>query len=99
MEFFGRPPAPLSGAKIRELYEQNPTPQGRALAWEIWRLQRAIVALEAGLRHASGLRHRQDIIDQVRGLRECVQDEPCLNEPLAVRPGHRRGGDNETPVR
>ncbi|MGW9067581.1 hypothetical protein ACWGPO_26175 [Achromobacter animicus] len=64
------------------------------MAWEIWRLQRVIVALEAGLRSASGLCHRQDIIDRVAELREYVAAEPCLNEALAVKPGSRLGGQN-----
>ncbi|WP_334168297.1 hypothetical protein [Achromobacter mucicolens] len=92
MDFFDRPaPAPLPAARIRELYARNPTAEACALAWEIWRLQRVIVALEAGLRSASGLRHRQDIIDRVAELREYVATEPCLNEPLAVKPGAKRG--------
>lgn len=92
MDFFDRPmPAPLPAARIRELYARNPTAEACAMAWEIWRLQRVIVALEAGLRSASGLRHRQDIIDRVAELREYVATEPCLNEPLAVKPGAKRG--------
>jgi len=50
-----------------------------------------VVALEAGLRSASTLRHRQDILDRVSELLECVQGEPCLNEALAVKPGRKRG--------
>lgn len=93
MDFFDRTaPAPLPAARIRELYARNPTSEACAMAWEIWRLQRVIVALEAGLRSASGLRHRQDIIDRVAELREYVAAEPCLNEALAVRPGAKRGG-------
>lgn len=93
MDFIDRPPpAPLSAARIRELYARNPTAETCAMAWEIWRLQRVIVALEAGLRSASGLRHRQDIIDRVGELRGYVAGEPCLNEGLAVKPGARRGG-------
>lgn len=98
MDFFDRPPpAPLPAARIRELYARNPTAEACAMAWEIWRLQRVIVAVEAGLRiasglrSASGLRHRQDIIDRVAELREYVATEPCLNEPLAVKPGAKRG--------
>lgn len=92
MDFFDRPPpAPLPAARIRALYAQNPTAEACALAWEIWRLQRVVVALEAGLRSASSLRHRQDILDRVAELREYVQAEPCLNEALAVKPGHKRG--------
>lgn len=92
MDFFDQPSrAPLSAARIRALYTQNPTPETCSLAWEIWRLQRAIVALEAGLRSASTLRHRQDILDRLAELREYVQGEPCLNEALAVKPGRRRG--------
>lgn len=92
MDFFDRPPpAPLPAARIRELYARNPTAEACAMAWEIWRLQRVIVALEAGLRSASGLRHRQDIIDRVAELREYVAAEPCLNEPLAVKSGAKRG--------
>ncbi|KRC85457.1 hypothetical protein ASE30_00305 [Achromobacter sp. Root83] len=92
MEFFDRPPpAPLPAPRIRELYARNPTAEACALAWEIWRLQRVIVALEAGLRSAGGLRHRQDIIDRVAELREYVAGEPCLNEALAVKPGAKRG--------
>lgn len=92
MDFFDRPPpAPLPAARIRELYARNPTAEACAMAWEIWRLQRVIVALEAGLRGASSLRHRQDIIDRVAELREYVAGEPCLNEALAVKPGARRG--------
>jgi hypothetical protein len=94
MDFFDRPPpAPLSAARIRELYARNPTTEACAMAWEIWRLQRVIVALEAGLRSASSLRHRQDIIDRVAELCSYVTDEPCLNEALAVKPGARRGGE------
>ncbi|RSE75488.1 hypothetical protein EGU64_31645 [Achromobacter denitrificans] len=100
MDFIDRPPpSPLSAARIRALYEQNPTPEGRTFAWEIWRLQRVVVALEAGLASAARLRHRQDIIDRVRELHEYIRNEPCLNEPLAVLPGHRRGGDAEAPKR
>lgn len=62
------------------------------MAWEIWSLWRVIVALEAGLRSASGLRHRQDMIDRVAELRENVAAGPRLNEALAVKPGARRGG-------
>ena len=92
MDFFDRPPpAPLPAARIRALYAQNPTAEACALAWEIWRLQRVVVALEAGLRSASTLRHRQDILDRVAELREYVQGEPCLNEALAVKPGRKRG--------
>lgn len=92
MDFFDRPPpAPLPAARIRALYAQNPTAEACALAWEIWRLQRVVVALEAGLRSASTLRHRQDILDRVAELREYVQAEPCLNEALAVKPGRKRG--------
>lgn len=92
MDFFDRPPpAPLPAARIRALYAQNPTAEACALAWEIWRLQRVLVALEAGLRSASTLRHRQDILDRVAELREYVQGEPCLNEALAVKPGRKRG--------
>lgn len=92
MDFFDRPPpAPLPAARIRALYAQNPTAESCALAWEIWRLQRLVVALEAGLRSASTLRHRQDILDRVAELREYVQGEPCLNEALAVKPGRKRG--------
>lgn len=92
MDFFDRPtPAPLPAARIRELYARNPTAEACTMAWEIWRLQRVIVTLEAGLRSASGLRHRQDIIDRVAELREYVATEPCLNEPLAVKPGAKRG--------
>lgn len=92
MDFFDRPsPAPLPAARIRALYAQNPTPEACALAWEIWRLQRVVVTLEAGLRSASTLRHRQDILDRVAELREYVQGEPCLNEALAVKPGRKRG--------
>ncbi|WP_235512723.1 hypothetical protein [Achromobacter sp. Root170] len=43
------------------------------------------------MRSASGLRHRQDIIDRVAELREYVAAEPCLNEALAVKPNARRG--------
>ncbi|MFE0842422.1 hypothetical protein [Achromobacter insolitus] len=100
MDFIGRPPpAPLSAAKIRALYAQNPSEGGRAFAWEIWRLQRLLVALDAGLRDASKLRHRQDILDRVNELREYMHGEPCLNEPLAVQPGHRRGGQKDGPTR
>lgn len=92
MDFFDRPPpAPLPAARIRALYAQNPTTEACALAWEIWRLQRIVVALEAGLRSAGTLRHRQDILDRVAELREYVQGEPCLNEALAVKPGRKRG--------
>ncbi|WZB76698.1 hypothetical protein WJ972_14850 [Achromobacter insuavis] len=63
----------------------------RALAWEIWRLQRVLIALEAGQRNAATLRHRQAIIDHVVGLLEYVQGEPCLTEPLAVKQGRKRG--------
>lgn len=91
MDFFDRPPpAPLPAARIRALYAQNPTIEACALAWEIWRLQRVVVALEAGLRSASALRHRQDILDRVSELLEYVQGEPCLNEALAVKPGRKR---------
>ncbi|WP_155273261.1 hypothetical protein [Bordetella bronchiseptica] len=101
MEIIDRPPpAPLSAAQIRALYERNPTPVGRAMVWEIWRLQRLVVALEAGLSGAGRLRHRQDIIDRVKELHDYIRDEPCLNERLAVRPGHRRGRDaDEAPKR
>ncbi len=93
MDFFDRsPPAPLPAARIRELYARSPTAEACAMAWEIWRLQRVIVALEAGLRGASGLRHRRDIIDRVTELQEYLAGEPCLNEALAVKPGARRGG-------
>lgn len=93
MEFFDRPPpAPLPATRIRELYARHPTAEACALAWEIWRLQRVIVALEAGLSSACGLRHRQDILDRVAELREYVATEPCLNEALAVKPGAKRGG-------
>lgn len=92
MDFFDRPPpAPLPAARIRTLYAQNPTDAARAMAWEIWRLQRVIVALEAGLAHAARLRHRQDILDRVAELREYLAGEPCLNEAHAVKPGARRG--------
>lgn len=91
MDFFDQSPrAPLSAARIRALYAQNPTTEACALAWEIWRLQRVVVALEAGIRNASTLRHRQDILDHVAKLREYVQGEPCLIEALAVKPGRRR---------
>ncbi len=73
MDFFDRPaPAPLPAARIRELYARNPISEDCGMAWEIWRLQRVIVALEAGLRSASGLRHRQDIIDRGAELRDYV---------------------------
>lgn len=85
------PPTPMPAARIRELYARNPSPEGCALAWEIWRLQRVLIALEAGLRNAATLRHRQDIIDHVVGLLEYVQGEPCLTEPLAVKQGRKRG--------
>lgn len=92
MNFFDRPPpAPLPAARIRALYAQNPTPEACALAWEIWRLQRVVVALEAGLRNAGTLRHRQDILDRVAELLEYVTDEPCLTESLGVKPGRKRG--------
>lgn len=78
LDYHPRPP--LSAAAIRALYEANPSPQATALAWEIWRLQRAVIALQAGIRHASGLRHRQDVADHLAQLLEYVQDEPCLNE-------------------
>jgi type II secretory pathway component PulJ len=92
MDFFDRPPpAPLPAARIRALYAQNPTTEVRKLAWEICRLQRVVVALEADLRSASTLRHRQDILDRVAELRESVQREPCLNEALAVKQGRKRG--------
>jgi len=48
--------------------------------------------LGSGVRSASGLRLRQDIIDRVAELREYVAAEPWLNEALAVEPGARRGG-------
>ncbi|MFY3303616.1 hypothetical protein ACOTEY_14225 [Achromobacter xylosoxidans] len=93
MDFIDRPPpAPMPAARIRTLYAQNPTDQARAMAWEIWRLQRVIVALEAGLAHAARLRHRQDILDRVTELREYLAGEPCLNEAHPVKPGARRGG-------
>ncbi len=85
------PPTPMSAARIRELYARNPSPEGCALAWEIWRLQRVLIALEAGIRDAAGLRHRQDVIDRITGLLEYVQGEPCLTEPLAVKQGRKRG--------
>ena len=85
------PPTPMSAARIRELYARNPTPEGCALAWEIWRLQRVLIALEAGMRNAASLRHRQDVIDHVTGLLDYIQGEPCLTEPLAVRQGRKRG--------
>lgn len=69
------------------------------MAWEIWRLQRVIVALEARLAHAARLRHRQDILDRVNERREYVQAEPCLNEPMAVRPGQRPGGNKPESAR
>ncbi|QKH37320.1 hypothetical protein FOC84_21235 [Achromobacter pestifer] len=100
MDFIDRPPpAPMPAARIRTLYAQNPTDEARAMAWEIWRLQRVIVTLEAGLAHAARLRHRQDILDRVNELREYVQAEPCLNEPMAVRPGQRRGGNKPESAR
>ncbi|MDF8362006.1 hypothetical protein [Achromobacter anxifer] len=93
MDFIDRPPpAPMPAARIRTLYAQNPTDEARAMVWEIWRLQRVIVALEAGLTHAARLRHRQDILDRVAELREYLAGEPCLNEAHAVKPGARRGG-------
>lgn len=71
MDFFDRPPpAPLPAARIRELYARNPTAEACAMAWEIWRLQRVVVALEAGLRSAAGLRHRQDILDRIAELQD-----------------------------
>ncbi|QQB32334.1 hypothetical protein I6I07_16685 [Achromobacter deleyi] len=85
------PPTPMPAARIRELYARNPSPEGCSLAWEIWRLQRVLIALEAGLRNAATLRHRQAIIDHVVGLLEYVQGEPCLTEPLAVKQGRKRG--------
>lgn len=92
MDFFDRPPpAPLPAARIRELYARNPTPEACAMAWEIWRLQRALIALDAGLLSASTLRHRQDVLDRVAELRQYVAGEPCLNEALAVKPGRKRG--------
>lgn len=92
MDFFDRaPPAPLPAARIRALYAQNPTAEACALAWEIWRLQRVVVALEAGLRSASTLRHRQDIVDRVAELREYVQQEPCLAEALGIAHRGKRG--------
>ena len=92
MDFIGQPPpAPMPAARIRALYAQNPTAEARALAWEIWRLQRVIVALEAGLRSAGGLRHRQDILDRVAELREYLAGEPCLNEAPALNPAASRG--------
>lgn len=93
MDFFDRPPpAPLPAARIRELYARNPTAEACAMAWEIWRLQRVVVALEAGLRSAAGLRHRQDILDRIAELQDYLVGDPCLNETLAVKPGGRRGG-------
>ncbi|OZI46591.1 hypothetical protein CAL25_17975 [Bordetella genomosp. 5] len=83
----------LCAASIRVLHEANPSPQTVALAWEIWRLQRAVIALQAGIRHAHGLRHRQDVADHLAQLLEFIQDEPCLNERAAVLPGHKRGGE------
>lgn len=92
MDAFDRPPlAPLHAARIRDLYARHPTAEASALAWEIWRLQRVIVALDVGLRSAGGLRHRQDIIDSVAELRRLLAGEPCLNEPVAIKPGARRG--------
>lgn len=36
MEIIDRPPpTPLIAGQIRALYEQNPTPEGRTLVWEI----------------------------------------------------------------
>ena len=81
----------MSAARIRELYARNPSAEGSALAWEIWRLQRVLIALEAGMRNAATLRHRQDVIDHITGLLEYVLGEPCLNEPLAVKHGRKRG--------
>lgn len=81
------PPTPMPATRIRELYARNPTTETCAMAWEIWRLQRVLIALEAGMRNAASLRHRQDVIDQVTGLLEYIQGEPCLTEPLAVKQG------------
>lgn len=66
-------------------------PKGAALAWEIWCLQRVLISLEAGMRNAATLRHRQDVIDHITELLEYVQGEPCLNERLAVKHGRKRG--------
>lgn len=62
------------------------------MAWEIWRLQCVISALEARLAHAARLRHRQDILDRVSELREYLAGDPCLNEANPVKPGARRDG-------
>lgn len=85
------PPTLMSAARIRELYARNPSPEGCALAGEIWRLQRVLIALEAGMRNAASLCHRQDVIDHVTGLLEYIQGEPCLTEPLAVKQRRKRG--------
>lgn len=92
MSPFDQPPPPaLTAAQVRALYEANPTPQMRAMAWELWRVQRVILCLASGLRDAARLRHRQDVLDRVAQLLEHVQPEPCLNEDQPVRPGRRRG--------
>lgn len=93
MSPFDQPPPPLTAAQIRTLYEQNPRPQLRAMAWELWRLQRVLVGLAAGLRGAGRLRHRQDVHDHVAQMLAYLEPEPCLNEAQAVQPGHRRGDD------
>lgn len=62
------------------------------MAWEIWRLQRVIVALDEGLSHASRLLNRQDVLDCVAELHKRLASEPCLNDVHPVKPGARRGG-------
>ncbi|MNV28749.1 hypothetical protein D3C71_1199500 [compost metagenome] len=86
----------LTAAAIRALHAQNPAPQVCTLAWEVWRLQRVLIALHAGLRSASTLRHRQDVIDRVGELLEYLDGEPCLIEEGPVRAGARRGGKEQS---
>lgn len=84
----GRPA--LTAAHIRALHDQSPSPEVTALAWEVWRLQRLLLVLDAGLRDAVRLQQRAQIVEHLESALALMANEPCFDEAKPVKPGRSR---------
>jgi hypothetical protein len=76
--------APLTAARLAELYDQDPSPLVRELLWEIHRL-RAVILRAHQVRSTIG--HNPPLVPQVlwEAFTKELDAEPCVHDPATTR--------------
>lgn len=75
---------PLTKADLIALQERNPTPDARAMLWEIRRLRGLVLRSHDLVRLLEDRGGPAGVM--IAGLKEALKDEPCVEEQARLEP-------------